>query len=1108
MELTPEPEKSLFVDQNSDNEDELQQVSSGHEKIRTQSTSPEPIAVESSAEEIAKSNIEEIVEIDNHSKDDSNDDSRNEVPRSQLHDLIMPLKKSIPLKRKAASFSPFTQQKSPEVKWTRFIGELALQGWATRPTARPLRYQESLEVKRLVPKKMTFGRSNSSNKAMKFGDSAVIRLFSIESGGLIGREIGRLPTDITDIISPLIDLKILECTANVILETESRLSIGDSFYLQVNFHLTLEAFNLATQNDSTVMLPNLKQEMLGGAVEAAKSNWNYAVESSQESALRLRQSSLVRLFDKLNIKPDTKGDSASGEDDCIEIDDDEGKDESTPQPIDQLNVDQLKQFYQTNQQSELLDSLPETTKPPSENFKMELRPYQKKGLSWMLAREKELGVLDELSSLKNNSLPKLSSETKLALNDEGMMNPLWKTYKWPKKPTSTSQSEDEYFYANMYSGELSITKPIIKSLVRGGILADEMGLGKTISTLSLINSVPLDMRLSFEEESSNRYASNSSLIVVPMSLLSQWQSEFEKANNNPNHRCIVYYGDQTVKDLKPLLCQHRNKNIPIVVLTTYGTILKEYIKALLRKDSSGTLPKTGIYSVKFFRVILDEGHTIRNRSAKTTKAIYEISLSRKWVLTGTPVINRLDDLYSIVKFLELEPWSNFSYWKTFVTLPFEQKKIGQTLDVVKSILEPIFLRRTKNMKQKDGQPLVVLPPKEITIEEIEFNEKEQKLYDWFKSRAAKTFREGLVTGELLKKYTQILTHILRLRQVCCHMDLVGSTNEMKLEGEEDAEGDAEGDAPIDGVRMKEIAKEIETDGKRDAYTEEEANSLSISLASTLNFTETECSICTLSPVPVNEMGVTGCGHIFCINCILEHIAFQNKNKRPATCPNCRELISKYKLFKVKEAREVKRIDASDFKKSFLLYLYDADRASSKIQALIQHLRILNSQHPGEQVVVFSQFSSYLDIIERELNTQCGSDLIVYKFDGRLHMNERKKILEEFANNKVKENLSSKTTVLLLSLKAGGVGLNLTSASRAFMMDPWWSPSVEDQAIDRIHRIGQVDNVKVVRFIMRDSIEKKMLKIQERKKQIGEAVAEEEDERAKRRIEEIQMLFEE
>lgn len=171
--------------------------------------------------------------------------------------------------------------------------------------------------------------------------------------------------------------------------------------------------------------------------------------------------------------------------------------------------------------------------------------------------------------------------------------------------------------------------------------------------------------------------------------------------------------------------------------------------------------------------------------------------------------------------------------------------------------------------------------------------------------------------------------------------------------------------------------------------------------------------------------------------------------------------------------------------------------------MINHLKILKEQNPGEKVIVFSQFSSYLDIIENELKTQNGKDFVIYKFDGRLQMQERQKLLDKFSD----ENKNAdKITILLISLKAGGVGLNLTSASRAFMMDPWWSPSVEDQAIDRIHRIGQNESVKVIRFIIENSIETKMLKIQERKKQIGEAVGAEEEERRKRRIEEIQILL--
>ncbi|EEQ36213.1 hypothetical protein CLUG_00336 [Clavispora lusitaniae ATCC 42720] len=179
----------------------------------------------------------------------------------------------------------------------------------------------------------------------------------------------------------------------------------------------------------------------------------------------------------------------------------------------------------------------------------------------------------------------------------------------------------------------------------------------------------------------------------------------------------------------------------------------------------------------------------------------------------------------------------------------------------------------------------------------------------------------------------------------------------------------------------------------------------------------------------------------------------------------------------------------------------------RLKLVLSHLRALKEQSPGFQVVVFSQFSSYLDLIENELKLLDGggeTEFSVYKFDGRLNLNERDKILQQF----VQKSEEGKITVLLLSLKAGGVGLNLTCANKAFMMDPWWSPSIEDQAIDRIHRIGQEQNVKVTRFVVKNSIETKMLKIQERKRMMGEAVEVEEEERRRQRIEDIKLLFDE
>ena len=123
---------------------------------------------------------------------------------------------------------------------------------------------------------------------------------------------------------------------------------------------------------------------------------------------------------------------------------------------------------------------------------------------------------------------------------------------------------------------------------------------------------------------------------------------------------------------------------------------------------------------------------------------------------------------------------------------------------------------------------------------------------------------------------------------------------------------------------------------------------------------------------------------------------------------------------------------------------------------------------GKKVLVFSQFTSMLDIFQKDLGKMGISFL---RLDGSTK--NRQDLVDEF-------NEDESIKVFLISLKAGGVGLNLTSASAVFLYDPWWNPMVEKQAMDRAHRIGQKKTVNIYKFITRNSIEEKILKLQERK----------------------------
>jgi non-specific serine/threonine protein kinase len=131
----------------------------------------------------------------------------------------------------------------------------------------------------------------------------------------------------------------------------------------------------------------------------------------------------------------------------------------------------------------------------------------------------------------------------------------------------------------------------------------------------------------------------------------------------------------------------------------------------------------------------------------------------------------------------------------------------------------------------------------------------------------------------------------------------------------------------------------------------------------------------------------------------------------------------------------------------------------------------NSGH--HKVLVFSQFLGMLGLI-RERMTHMK---IPYEyFDGSTSTMDREKAIQNFQNN-------DDCRVFLISLKAGGVGLNLTAADYVYIVDPWWNPAVEQQAIDRTHRIGQTKNIFAYRMICKDTVEEKILELQERKKSL-------------------------
>ena len=940
----------------------------------------------------------------------------------------------------------------------RYIGSFGVAGWATKSGTGLLRHEEKVGIGRHKPQPVNKGPKRVV--ALKKVDS-VVRLTNSQ-----GQEVARLENESAVWISALIDQKICSFQGTVVYAPD-KLKTGDTIYLQLRAYFLRSAFD-----KRKFVKPDNNREI----------NLFEQKESEDERDLRLRQVGLVKLFDAITLHPareneNTERHKRQGLLQAVEAPENEQKlkpkssntaePNSSPPPEEaeegkELEQDQLDTLYKKAQSFDF--DTPEMQ--PASTFAMDLRKYQKQALHWMVGKEKHQSRDDKAQS----------------------MHPLWEEYEWPTQDANSmpvAVIEDQtMFYVNPYSGELSLEFPRQEQNCLGGILADEMGLGKTIEMLSLIhthrnevikgpssstvNNLPRLLKKSEAVEP----APYTTLVVAPMSLLAQWQSEAEKASQEGTLKVMLYYGSEKAGNLQKLCSVSNGANAPNMIITSYGVVLSEYSQIIKEDGNRGS--HGGLFSLDYFRIILDEAHYVKNRQSKTAKACYELSAKHRWVLTGTPIVNRLEDLFSLVRFLKVEPWSNFSFWKTFITVPFESGDFIRALDVVQTVLEPLVMRRTKDMKTPTGEALVPLPPRTIEIDRIELSKDERDVYDHIFLRARSVLNANAEKGTLLKSYTTIFAQILRLRQSCCHPVLTRKAN---IVADEE-------DAALASDLANGLADDMDLDSLIERFTSEgdqDANKFGANVLKQIqDEADAECPIC--SEEPMIDQAVTGCWHSACKDCLMNFINHQRDKGQLPLCFNCRQPINARDLFEVIRYDHISeddniRSDTLDFQGTSSAQTPRISlrrigiTGSAKTQALLTHLKGMLKEDKSMKSVVFSQFTSFLDLIEPALTR----DRIPFlRFDGSMSQKLRAATLAEFT-------ASTKPYVLLLSLRAGGVGLNLTCAKRVFMMDPWWSFAVEAQAIDRVHRMGQESEVKVTRFVVLGSIEEKMLRIQDRKK---------------------------
>lgn len=237
----------------------------------------------------------------------------------------------------------------------------------------------------------------------------------------------------------------------------------------------------------------------------------------------------------------------------------------------------------------------------------------------------------------------------------------------------------------------------------------------------------------------------------------------------------------------------------------------------------------------------------------------------------------------------------------------------------------------------------------------------------------------------------------------------------------------------------------------------------------------DCPICLCQPEKIVR---THCNHVFCESCILK-IVKEERFLFPiyTPCPICRRPLSRSRVYDVPQPTvkedDLKKLINSNVEDDLQTLINSKPNLSAKIKKLLQLFMASKEANPSIKSVVFSQFRKMLILLEKPLK---AAGFRVLHLDASMSIKKKTEVIQEFGKNG-----SNSSTILLATLKAACAGINLTAASRVYLIDPWLTPSIEEQAISRVHRLGQNEEVRVIRLIVKNSIEDMVLQLQEQKK---------------------------